>query len=1094
MSPRASTTPSRKEDQGPGNKRNVEGKTSPEYNPLRGVGTKVSSTVEGAIRSSKVPKGLAESQFVRDIVEHLMLVFSRSGRRQKGGVPDTATPLELRNATGSVALPLSLRHPGVLGPQTLGLSALAFVATDFTASFKTNPTRGSWRSRLLASARRLEEHILPRLRLNMESLLLFLETAGYKPEDPKEDWIIRRVDTFGSFLLQDRYEPYMKYIAADVQARGLDSSQTDPDNVATRPPRPSWLHESETHFLGGSAYAWFATRTNREAEDRALALSLLNQITGLKKRQSVIPLERVHLATGTWFGSIFGARDPAPPAKPAEPSQLDANGEVNNSTPSVIQDVFQKTCDETVRFLLKRGASDPKAAEIGVPGTKARFELSASRSYGGTLGFCHEAMMEHAVHIGLFMQELGIREDLATCTNAVEANFVAPHGTFSVSKFTQDGYVETSRLRLASLVANSTVQDLLSFTGNDTDVSPVGLPEPQKVRMISKGRALIAYQVKALQTFMARLILGLSSFLLTREREGRRDEEILSIVVSAVLGKYEFFVSGDYTAATDSLAPWASEAVARSICRLAGLHPLVEKLLFVTLTGHTISPATLESFGDLLDVEAIRKILGPLNENGVWSQTWGQLMGSPTSFPILCLVNFVITLIAKRESLSQTSGCTMRVARRSIPVSKTGIVINGDDIGFVATRHLYAHWTKLTTMVGLSPSVGKNFFSKEFLQVNSRMFVPVPGVSNKDDGWQFADRKPRFQLVHTPSLAVLAPPRTVSFSEFCLSAPSWQRTFLGPTSGFERKRLNRLWHSVWMPQLSSLPTGLMNWYIPRQLGGFGLEPSDDDWSVNGSQGAAAAFLRDHVTPESYRLASLKWDQPLATTSVWQDTDKVMKELVANGLVTFDFVPNGVKPISIPQLPLGGILSGYSSQIDKPPKIDAPVDVRRLLTVPLYRSRGKTRVLPGWSFSPTSWDQTCASTAITMTTRKLVEQQRAAPSPMTWLRDSIRALRKASSKTGRSMDKDQIVKWEDREADYLCTPGVTFAPASLTFDLTSARINGLERLGPATTTWNHLLSGNTFLQGSQSGSEMALISDIPDPGSFISYSATADTWT
>jgi len=79
-----------------------------------------------------------------------------------------------------------------------------------------------------------------------------------------------------------------------------------------------------------------------------------------------------------------------------------------------------------------------------------------------------------------------------------------------------------------------------------------------------------------------------------------------------------FFVSGDYESATDLLNPWLSSKAQAEIGRVLGIPFEHQVILNECLTKHKLDYP--ESSG----IESAR-------------QCWGQLMGSPTSFPVLCL-------------------------------------------------------------------------------------------------------------------------------------------------------------------------------------------------------------------------------------------------------------------------------------------------------------------------------------------------------------------------------------------------------------------------------------------------------------------------
>jgi len=142
----------------------------------------------------------------------------------------------------------------------------------------------------------------------------------------------------------------------------------------------------------------------------------------------------------------------------------------------------------------------------------------------------------------------------------------------------------------------------------------------------------------------------------------------------------EVFVSGDYESATDNL---------NSSLQVALLEELMSR-------SYTVPQGVME--------HAIATYSSELaDEKGVlYTQRRGQLMGQLTSFPMLCLINY----ITFRYSI-----------RRPVPVR-----INGDDIVFRATLEEYACWEDNVVKGGLTLSKGKTFLHRRAFTLNSTPF------------------------------------------------------------------------------------------------------------------------------------------------------------------------------------------------------------------------------------------------------------------------------------------------------------------------------------------------------------------------------------
>jgi len=212
-------------------------------------------------------------------------------------------------------------------------------------------------------------------------------------------------------------------------------------------------------------------------------------------------------------------------------------------------------------------------------------------------------------------------------------------------------------------------------------VEPVALKEPFKVRIITTGPESQYYICRYIQKATHKQLRACANFAPIGEplTGNYLNNNLL------VPREDEFYVSGDYTGATNNINPGLSEACANEISRNAGWTEEVRQTYIKSLTGHHFN-------------------LG--GGQAEWApQKWGQLMGSPTSFPILCIINLALTRYA--FEISNFRG------KSTWTLEETHAVINGDDIGFVADQNLYNIWKQITAAGGLTPSMGKNFCSKK---------------------------------------------------------------------------------------------------------------------------------------------------------------------------------------------------------------------------------------------------------------------------------------------------------------------------------------------------------------------------------------------
>lgn len=201
--------------------------------------------------------------------------------------------------------------------------------------------------------------------------------------------------------------------------------------------------------------------------------------------------------------------------------------------------------------------------------------------------------------------------------------------------------------------------------------------EPLKVRTITAGIG-DTFCLKPFQRAMWQA-LGLEPQFCLTHGTNRLESAIERIYYN---GKYDdVWISGDYTAATDSFAIEASKALLEGILESIDHEPTKRWAL------KEISPHLLiypESSG-----------LTPAFQRS------GQLMGSLLSFPLLCLLN----------------DCTAR----SIGLSPKSYLINGDDILMRTNAENYPIWKEKVQDFGLSLSLGKNYVHKSYGTVNSQL-------------------------------------------------------------------------------------------------------------------------------------------------------------------------------------------------------------------------------------------------------------------------------------------------------------------------------------------------------------------------------------
>jgi hypothetical protein len=405
---------------------------------------------------------------------------------------------------------------------------------------------------------------------------------------------------------------------------------------------------------------------------------------------------------------------------------------------------------------------------------------------------------------------------------------------------------------------------------------PVGLLEPFKVRVITRGDADVYHLSRRWQRIIHPKMARHPTFNLTRSpiRQWHLDHFSNRLGLGE-LKEPRFIVSGDYEAATDNLHPDLSNHCLDLICQRIGVPLEDQRVLRLALTGH-------------------RLLRTPQDVTGV-EQKWGQLMGSPISFPILCIINAAVTRLSM--DMEGWFGPWSGDGTPTRHISQYPLLINGDDVGFEATDRVYARWKELTADAGLIFSLGKNYTSPSCLILNSQLYQCVDQVDF------FGQRSSRlWRLPHLEVGLLFGQVKGQSREEseqalFCssphldsarsLSQMAWN--LISPWDPQKRDRLMATFLRFNNEALKKVPRG-MSWFLPRQLGGLGL-PATRKVVVTSAQLKLAAYLstrplqdpslRDLVTPElpSYLRRYLDTMSGYAKILGWEGRKEVSSEQV-----------------------------------------------------------------------------------------------------------------------------------------------------------------------------------------------------------------------
>jgi len=449
---------------------------------------------------------------------------------------------------------------------------------------------------------------------------------------------------------------------------------------------------------------------------------------------------------------------------------------------------------EAFRFgrRLFKGVSEVRENELPAPSFSASFR--STRSEGGKLA---ELRKCHAVS----------RDDEQSAPSLADVGLTYQRG-------------ELRRVEGISLKRSEALQHYLTTDRKRTRVQMV--LEPLKARPITAGSAAGSWVALKGQRETWQHLRKLPQCALIGEPLSESHLEWLENVSPE---EFDHWVSGDYSAATDNLDIRLTKR-------------LFEAYLYW---------ATTSDEEDLVYREMLYEQFLHYPDGSVVTQTNGQLMGSPLSFPILCAAN-----------LYGYHRAYVRYFGKTVPISKLPVLVNGDDILFKASPAFYRIWQEEVKRIGFELSVGKSYFSKEFLTVNSKLYL-VKGKATKlkqsEDSSTGSVNKcdVKFQLVSFFHPALVLPanylqkeddsnqgeadPLVGRLSEALARSTS-------PRQSFERFKY---FNSTYVRQATR--NGLLNLFLHPNLGGLGAEPGPLKFSVTRFQRRLATHLfRNRLTP------------------------------------------------------------------------------------------------------------------------------------------------------------------------------------------------------------------------------------------------------
>jgi hypothetical protein len=254
-------------------------------------------------------------------------------------------------------------------------------------------------------------------------------------------------------------------------------------------------------------------------------------------------------------------------------------------------------------------------------------------------------------------------------------------------------------------------------TGRPLKCMIYGILEPLKIRVISKGEAVPYYASKELQKRLHAILRSYDCFRLIGRPLCPTDlMDCAANPVETGTGKTKWF-SVDYSSATDCLSASLSAKILGYLVQ--DLAKRMEEIWLRVLAPHLCEypPVKVKKTDGKHDSARCEACRAGICE-GQWQrvtvppvlQKNGQLMGSPLSFPILCLANLGLYLEVIRDD------------PRSLQEKLAGVLVNGDDMLYVAPESLWERHVSLGRKVGLEMTPGKAYKHSVFANANSTCF------------------------------------------------------------------------------------------------------------------------------------------------------------------------------------------------------------------------------------------------------------------------------------------------------------------------------------------------------------------------------------
>jgi len=493
--------------------------------------------------------------------------------------------------------------------------------------------------------------------------------------------------------------------------------------------------------------------------------------------------------------------------------------------------INRKTVEEqlrrTAREIFKNKKMTPEDIyKAFVPSSSANYNYS--RGNMGAIGSFYDNVPEAGNCHSLLKTDIGfttLHEELPTMYGK---QLVEQKRELEESLYSEDPLLKQKDKETVGLLFDATeveekwkgAYDHLWFKSfNEPPVTKtVGLTEPLKVRVITCGPPILYTVMKPFQKYLWKTLKSMKVFRLIGE----------TITAENIFESLGFlpegfeFVSGDYKASTDNLHSWVSEILSEEIMGCLSANSLdvnpefmaqASILMKRSLTQHILENPICgleydDSYGIDRDTFEKYKVVAAL------LQKEGQLMGSITSFPFLCIANAALCRYAMEISENR------KWSLRNVP-----LLCNGDDC-ILKVRKCIGRlaWEMVTKFGGLESSVGKTYFSDKFAVMNSVHFNYKPA------SWTEEATNPFREVKYVNLGLVYGQKKSGVRGKPVEALGALHHKLFETCPSHCWKRANRRFLKVNRKILSEFQ---LPWYLPKWCGGIGLKrPNEHDSSYD----------------------------------------------------------------------------------------------------------------------------------------------------------------------------------------------------------------------------------------------------------------------